>query len=126
MNVTQADLAAVGNASVTVLTPGVGASSALTFRVRAANEKPIPAVAGANLKLWTLTVRGSDFVPGAQIYLNGAPRATTFINTYELTTLVTPADRGVAIVVVNPGPGGGPSNLLVAFLSRVFLPLVRR
>ena len=126
MNVTQADLAAVGNGLVSVYTPDTGASSPLSFRVRAANEKPIPVVVGARPSGWVLYVHGSDFDFGGQIYLNGAPRATTFINQYELTTTLTPADRGLVITVTNPGPGGGLSNFLVAFVSRLFLPLVRR
>jgi hypothetical protein len=125
INVTQADLAAAGNALVTVLTPGTGESTALIFRVRAANEKPIPVVSGATLNGWTLYVNGSDFDSAAQILINGAPRATTFVNLYQLTTTVTGADHGGVVTVSNPGPGGGLSNAIAVFLSHIFLPLIR-
>jgi 6-phosphogluconolactonase (cycloisomerase 2 family) len=126
MELTQADLAQAGNGLVTVITPGFGASLPVKFRVRLPGENPIPVVTGDTPSGWTLYVRGSDFVSGAQVSLNGAPRATTFINQYEVKTTLNPADRGVVITVSNPGPGGGPSNNLVAFLARVFLPLIRR
>ena len=68
-----------------------------------------PAGSGA----FTLSVRGSNFVPGAQVTWNGAARRTTFVDNVVLQAEIPAADiaqQGAAQVVVhNPAPGGGPS-----------------
>jgi hypothetical protein len=63
-----------------------------------------------------LTVTGTGMVTGSQILINGGPRTTTTLNTTQVTTLLTAADLAVGAVnqiqVLNPAPGGGPSNIL--------------
>jgi hypothetical protein len=52
---------------------------------------------------FTLTVTGSDFTPGSTVLFNGAPLATTFVNSSTLTAAVPAsalADEGTAIVSV--------------------------
>ncbi len=63
---------------------------------------------------FSLTVQGTDFVPGAIVRWNGADRATTFVSATELQAAIDATDVAVAgtatITVFNPAPGGGESN----------------
>ena len=96
-------------------------------------ENPIPVLTSisptskvAHLPSFTLTAEGSDFVDGAVIVFKGVERETTFVDSTELTCVITPEDtalqhyeaemdapRANALVLVrNPLPGGGDSNSL--------------
>ena len=81
---------------------------------------PVPAIssfypksATAGGKAFTLTVGGTDFVPGAQIQWNGNTRTTSFIDKTRLTSNITAADiasgQKAVITVLNPPLGGGAS-----------------
>jgi len=63
---------------------------------------------------FTLSVSGSGFVSGATINFNRAPLTTTFVDSRHLRVAVPAVDVANAgtgaVTVVNPGPGGGPSN----------------
>ena len=63
---------------------------------------------------FTLTVNGSDFVPGAGVSWNGGTRATSFVNSGQLLATIPASDlaaTGTATITVsNPAPGGGTSN----------------
>ena len=114
-----ADIAAVGDASVTVFNPepGGGLSGALTFSV----VNPTPAITGlspasaiATGPGFTLTVTGAGFLGTSVVRWNGADRPTTFVSATELTAAIPAGDiatQGMAAVtVVTPAPGGGTSN----------------
>ena len=62
---------------------------------------------------FSLTVNGSDFLPGSTVRWNGADRATTYVSATELQAAITAGDianAGTATVTVfNPAPGGGTS-----------------
>jgi len=64
---------------------------------------------------FSLTVNGSGFVAGAIVNWNGSPRVTTFVSKSQLTAAIPASDVAVpntaAVTVVNPGPGGGASNV---------------
>ena len=118
-----ADLAVAGTATVQVVTPapGGGTSSALTFVITADNPVPVvtslsPQRLPAGSPDFTLTVGGTGFVSGAVVQWNGNELATTFVSSTVVTATVPAADvlaRGFdAVRVVNPPPGGGPSNTL--------------
>jgi hypothetical protein len=68
---------------------------------------------------FTLTVNGTGFVSSATVYWNGSARATTFLSDSQLKATVLASDimtPGTAsVTVVNPGQGGGVSN--VAFFE---------
>ncbi len=123
--VTAADIAVAGSASVTVFSPapGGGTSNAQTFTIDASGggNNPVPATASLaptsateGGSAFSLTVLGSDFVPGSIVRWNGADRATTFISAGELQAAISAADIAVAgsasVSVFNPAPGGGTSN----------------
>jgi hypothetical protein len=60
----------------------------------------------------TITVTGTNFVPGSTIYIGTTPLPTTFVDSTHLTATlppdVTPPPGTLPITVVNPG--GPPSN----------------
>jgi hypothetical protein len=64
---------------------------------------------------FTLTVNGTNFVPASVVRWKGSLRSTTFVSNTQLAMAVTGADTtlpGTAeVVVVNPAPGGGNSNV---------------
>jgi hypothetical protein len=93
---------------------------AMPNRLAATNAVPflnplVPAAATPGGTAFTLTVTGTGFVAGATILWNGAPRPTTFVNNSKLTAAISASDISAtgtaAITVVNPGPGGGTSNV---------------
>ena len=63
----------------------------------------------------TLTVAGTDFVRSSVVRFNGGDRPTTFVSATEVRATLPATDfvdAGVAqIVVANPAPGGGTSNI---------------
>jgi CSLREA domain-containing protein len=74
----------------------------------------VPASVFAGSAGFTLTVNGSNFVSGATATFGGASRMVTFVNSGQVTIAVQTADVATAgtpaVIVTNPGPGGGPSN----------------
>ena len=63
---------------------------------------------------FTLTVNGTNFVSTSTVNWNGAPLATSFVSSTQLTATVPAslvATAGTAsVTVANPSPGGGTSN----------------
>ncbi|HEV3218851.1 MAG TPA: protease pro-enzyme activation domain-containing protein [Candidatus Acidoferrales bacterium] len=114
------DIATAGTPAVTVTNPapGGGTSNSVNFTVN--NPLPVitpplvPANAIAGGAGFTLTVNGSSFVNGAVVSFGGTARVTTFVNATQVTAAILAADIATAgtpaVVVTNPGPGGGASN----------------
>ena len=84
-------------------------------------SNPVPAVASLSQNTATagtpglnLTITGSGFVQGSVVQWDQSNRTTTFVSSTELQVTLTAADLATAgtaqIIVVNPGPGGGPSS----------------
>jgi len=64
---------------------------------------------------FTLTVDGSSFVSESQIYVDGIPQPTTYVDDTRLTATISSdvidtANSAVTITVYTPPPGGGTSN----------------
>ena len=117
------DLASTGTVDIRVANPapGGGVSNSLTFTITPANPIPtltalVPGSTSAGGGAFTLTVSGTNFVAGAVVQWNGATRTTTFVGSTQLTASISAGDiasGGTAqVTVVNPNPGGGPSNSL--------------
>jgi hypothetical protein len=131
-----ADVAAAGQASVTVFTPapGGGTSNAVTFTVGAQGDNPVPSASGVSLAIGggtdlVVTVSGSDFVAGATVLWNGAARAPIAVTPNQISFAITAAEyaRGPAVInVVNPAPGGGVSNDLLLQIQRLYVPAVKK
>jgi hypothetical protein len=62
----------------------------------------------------TLTVEGRGFVAGSVVQWNGAPRATSFVDSRRLRAVITTDDlasaRIATVNVFTPAPGGGRSQ----------------
>jgi hypothetical protein len=95
------------------------AGSAYVFVIPPPNPLPAltnldPPTALAAPSAFTLTINGSDFVPGATVLWNGVSRPTTYVSPTRLTASINGPDvvaPGTATVAVsNPGPGGGNSS----------------
>jgi hypothetical protein len=113
-------------ATVTDATGAIAIDGALSIQVNpaAATGNPVPflnqpllptAVAPGALG-FILSVSGTGFVSGATIDFNRAPLTTTLVDSEHLTATVSAADVATAgtaaVTVVNPGPGGGSSNVV--------------
>lgn len=124
-NIDAADIAAAGNATVTVLNPapGGGISNSQTFTIDPlVVNNPVPAIVSLNpasvtegSPAFTLQVNGSDFVAGAVVRWNGLDLTSTFISATVLEAAVSATDVASAgtanITVFNPAPGGGVSAI---------------
>jgi hypothetical protein len=115
------DIAIVGTAQVTVVspTPGGGTSAPVVFTTE--NPAPVlsalsPSVTHAGSQAFTLTVTGSGFVQGAQVQWAGADRVTTFLGATQLSAAIAATDVAQVgsfnVTVRNPAPTVGPSNVL--------------
>lgn len=80
------------------------------------NQPLVPTAVSPGASGFTLRVSGTGFVSAATVDFNGAPLTTAFVDSRHLTAMVPAtdvADAGTAAVtVVNPGPGGGASNVV--------------
>ncbi len=80
------------------------------------NQPLVPTAVSPGASEFTLAVSGTGFVSNATIDFNHAPLSTTFVDSRHLTAPVPAtnvADVGTAaIIVVNPSPGGGSSNVV--------------
>lgn len=80
------------------------------------NQPLVPTAISPGSAGFTLTVSGTGFVPGATVDFNHAPLATTFVDNEHLTATVPAANIAnagtIAVTVVNPTAGGGPSNVV--------------
>lgn len=103
----------VNNGSTTV--------KADTQSVALSVDNPVPSlisVSPAAVLLGTsassITVTGTNFVPGVALAVNGSTRDTTFVSDTQLTAALTAADFATAqalpLNVINPKPGGGMSG----------------
>jgi FG-GAP-like repeat/FG-GAP repeat len=82
-------------------------------------DQPLgPAAVAPGGPQFTLTVRGTGFISGATVNLNGAPLATTFVSSAQVSAIVPAAKiasgETASVTVINPGPSE-PSN--IAFLQ---------
>jgi hypothetical protein len=86
-------------------------------------ENPVPLINGPLVpdaiapggEGFTLTVNGTGFVSGAVVKWNHTSLATTFVKNSQLTASVPASEIAApgtaSVTVVNPSPGGGPSNV---------------
>jgi WD40-like Beta Propeller Repeat len=121
MTLLTSDLATAGVLQIAVLNPPPAGGTSNLFPLSINNPVPVISTvaptslqAGANPTI--LAVNGTRMVTGSQILINGGPRTTATVNPTQVTTLLTAADLAVGAVnqiqVMNPAPGGGPSNIL--------------
>ncbi len=115
------DVAEAGTLQIAVLNPQPqgGASDSFPFTVK--NQTPTvtslsPVAFTAGSTGGVLTVTGANFVPNSVIYINGAPRTTSFASAASVSVALNSGDVAQAgvdtLAVVNPAPGGGSSTTL--------------
>lgn len=134
--VAQANIAKADITSITVFNPapGGGISNPQDFTIH--NPIPItnslsPTFVIAGTSGFTLTVNGNNFVNSSIVYWNSTALATTYVESTQLTAIITAADIAKAgfasVTVFNPPPGGGTSVAqLFTIQSRGYLPLIMR
>jgi len=114
------DVANSGTLQIGVVNPqpNGGASNIVSFNVKnpapsTASLTPVAFTAGGSTA--TLTVSGAGFVPDSVVDVNGAPRPTTVVSSAQALVSLTSGDLAAAginqVLVVNPVPGGGTSNI---------------
>jgi FG-GAP-like repeat/FG-GAP repeat len=95
------------------------------------NQPLVPETATPGGPGFTLRVNGTGFVPGSVVHWNGAARSTHFVDQGRVTATISATDiakNGTAsITVINPGPGGGSSEVVFFPISapRAAVPLAR-
>ena len=88
-------------------------------------EYPTPTVASlsppsVNVGNFTLTVTGTNFVPGAAVVFGGQLLTTAYVNGTQLTATGTATSQQVGqvqVLVQNPDPGSSDSNTLAEQVS---------
>jgi CSLREA domain-containing protein len=118
-DITAADIATAGTASVTVFNPapGGGTSNPLTFNI----NNPVPTITAispasriAGGPSFTLIITGTNFIASTVAQWNGAARTTTFVSSTRVDATINAVDIASAgsasVTVANLGPGGGTSN----------------
>jgi hypothetical protein len=80
------------------------------------NQPLVPPAVSPGASGFTLRASGTGFVSGATINFNRVPLTTTFVDSEHLTATIPAADVATAqtgaVTAVNPGPGGGSSNVV--------------
>jgi hypothetical protein len=117
------DLLSIGTDNITVFNPapGGGTSNILSLVVNAEGN-PVPTTTSISPASKTvgdpgfhLTVMGGNFTASSVVRFNGAPRATTYVSSSNLTAAILAGDLlsigADNITVFNPAPGGGTSNI---------------
>jgi len=98
----------------------------------ASNPAPVitallPSGVNAGSGAFTLTVNGSGFIGTSVVNFNGAARATTYVNSGQLTAKILATDVASAgtppVTVTNPSLGGGTSNSVAFNVTAVTAPV---
>ncbi|MCI0423417.1 MAG: cell shape-determining protein, partial [Acidobacteria bacterium] len=123
IQVPASDVTDTGTATIDVINPAPagGTSNSLIFSI---GQPPIlapvlnnmsPNTANVGNPEFTLTVNGSNFVPGSTVQWNGTVRQTTFISSTQLMAVIPATDLATSgsasVTVVNPLGTG--SNVLI-------------
>ncbi|MFN0085312.1 MAG: LamG-like jellyroll fold domain-containing protein [Blastocatellia bacterium] len=102
-------------------TDAVGCAGSRDYRLFVGNPRPTlaslaPAAVIAGAPAFTLTVNGANFVSGATVNWNGAPRATMFVSATQLTAQIPASDVAMIgaanVTASNPAPGGGTTGTI--------------
>jgi outer membrane protein assembly factor BamB len=112
-----ADIAVVGNVSVSVLDPANGTSNSLPFTIQSAplsltSISPTKVTVGGSG--FMLTVLGTGFTSTSTVKWNGAARPTTFVSGNELVAQIGAADIAmigtVSVAVNDPSSSVGTTS----------------
>ena len=115
-----------GDAVPLVLTIGGTQSNPVTIAVGSpspSTSNPAPTITSlsptsiqADSIVQTLTINGTGFIAASTVGINGVAKTMTFVSGTRLTIQITESDLAQTgsypVVVTNPAPGGGTSNVL--------------
>jgi len=99
-------------------------------------DNPAPTIASTSMTTGivgtasaVITFTGTGYVPSTVIYVSGAARATTFINSSQVSAALPSTDFSAAgslpITAVNPAPGGGTSSPVTLVLNNPPVGLIK-
>ena len=81
------------------------------------NQPLVPTATAPGGPGFTLTVNGTGFTSGSVVNWNGNGKATTFVSSSQIRAAIPASDIAApgtaSIMVRNPSPGGGMSNLML-------------
>jgi FG-GAP-like repeat/Putative Ig domain len=107
---------ATGTFAVNSLNIQINPSGATGNPVPFLNQTLVPTAVSPGSTGLALNVTGTGFVSGATIDFNGTPLTTSFVDDEHLLATVPATNLASAstatVVVVNPAPGGGSSNVV--------------
>ena len=117
------DVAVGGTLEIAVINPQGPSSGGESTPVSLQVSNPVPTISSLSPTGFAagtgdtgLTVNGSSLVTDSVIEIDGSPYTTAFGGAAQLATTVPSGDLVAAgvhrVQVVNPGPGGGTSNVL--------------
>ncbi|HEY4357359.1 MAG TPA: IPT/TIG domain-containing protein [Acidobacteriaceae bacterium] len=134
VDLTAADVASPGSLSIVAINgaPGGGTSAAASLAVN--NGLPGPITLTPNVVVkgtateTTITVTGTNFMPGSVMKVTNSPRVTTYVSSTQLTFQLTVADQATAgtfaVSVVNPSPGGGTAFTTLSVVAATATPVI--
>lgn len=118
-----ADVAGPATLQITVANPNTKISNSIPLTVKLGTSPPAitvlsPSSVAAGGNSFALSVVGQNFIQGATVKANGAPRTTTFVDSSHLTVQIASGDIAkagtVGIVVTNPdGSASSAAQLTV-------------
>ena len=131
-----------GTVSIQVNNFGVQ-SNIVGLNVAAPGQNPVPSITslspdwvwsqGAASPEFTLNITGTNFVDGATVQLNGSDRPTKFFSKTKVQATIFGTDQldpaYNSIIVKNPAPGGGESNVLTLIVRpwfKTFIPFIKK
>ena len=137
-DISAADLGSPGINSLTVR--NTGTTGALSNRFDFDVRSPIPVITNATFGQDELLITGSQFLPGAIVVINGRGFQPTTLSTTSATVPIgVGSDQPfgtVSVLIVNPSPNGGTSNVVFVTIDRndpppapwrsLYLPMLSR
>lgn len=137
-DIAAADLTSAGSISLTVRNSGT--SGELSNRLAFDVVSPAPAITNATFAQGELHIVGTQFLPGATVVIDGRVFQPTILTTTSATVPIgVEADQPygtMSVLVMNPNPNAGTSNVVHVTIARddppqtrwlkVYLPLVLR
>lgn len=124
------------NKKITSTLTLIALGAASIMPIAAAADNPVPSVTSispnstyAGNAAITLTVNGANFVGNSSVYFDGNVKSTNYISANQLTAVIPASDLDVAgtysVMVMNPTPGGGTSNMMhFTVLSSTSAPVI--
>lgn len=111
------DITTPGFYRITVVNPNGEKSNIKIFTVNSPSpivDRISPTSNVAGNEAFTITITGTNFIPGSLVNFNGLPKSTTYVSPTQLNAQILSSDLAnygtYNITAFNPPPGGGTSN----------------